>query len=64
MSKIIVFRNSGHGKGVGDVFISGFHIHLARKTCNLEFKNSLYIIMNSIFGNLFYFLVTKRLIVA
>ena len=36
-------------------FISGFHIHIARKTCNLGFKKSLYIIMNPIFVNLFYF---------
>ena len=39
-------------------FISGFHIHIAQKTCTLGFKKSLYIIMNPIFVNLFYFLVT------
>ena len=38
--------------------ISGFHIHIARKMCNLGFKKSLYIILNPIFVNLFYFLVT------
>ena len=38
--------------------ISSFHIHIARKTCNLGFKKSLYIIMNPIFVNLFYVLVS------
>ena len=30
-------------------FMYGFHIHIARKTCTLRFKGSLYIIMNPIF---------------
>ena len=27
----------------------GFHIHMARRTCTLRFKGSLYIVMNPIF---------------
>ena len=27
----------------------GFYIHIARKTCTLRFKGSLYIVMNPIF---------------
>ena len=30
-------------------FMYGFHIHIARKTCTLRFKGSLYIVMSSIF---------------
>ena len=30
-------------------FMYGFHIHIARKTCTLRFKGSLYIVMNPIF---------------
>ena len=30
-------------------FMYGFLIHIARKTCTLTFKGSLYIIMNAIF---------------
>ena len=35
-------------------FISGFHIHIARKMSTLGFKWSLYIMMNPIF---FFFLI-------
>ena len=55
---MFVFRNPGHGEGWGVFLISGFPIHIARKTCNLGFKKSSYIIMNPIFVTLFYFLVT------
>ena len=30
-------------------FMYGFHIHIARTTCTLKFKGSLYILMNPIF---------------
>ena len=30
-------------------FMYGFHIHIARKTCTLRFKGSLYIVMSRIF---------------
>ena len=35
-------------------FMYGFHIQIARKTCTLRYKGSLYIVMNLIFVN-FYF---------
>ena len=30
-------------------FMDGFHIHIARKTCTLRFKGSLYIVLSPIF---------------
>ena len=36
-------------------FMYGFHIHIARKTCTLRFKGSLYIVMNPIFVIFFIF---------
>ena len=40
-------------------FMHGFHIHIARKTCTLRFKGSLYIIMNPIFVCVFSLDVTS-----
>ena len=36
-------------------FMYGFHIHIARKTCTLRFKGSLYIVMSPIFVIFFIF---------
>ena len=42
-------------------FMYGFHIHIARKTCTLIFKGSLYIVMNFIFVIFLFLLhVTSR----
>ena len=36
-------------------FMHGFHIHIARKTCTLRFKWSLYIVMTPIYVIFFLF---------